>query len=207
MTPSYFHFFISKRNALFCVFVSVFLLSACQTVHDTLDSFDPTTMTIARWDKRPDTLSSDMCPDIEIMPELGTIIRFSDPSAPSLETMRTRVDINRAERTCIMNEKTMQVDLSLFFAGRLMQGQQGTGPAGYPFFVAIVSPGGSVLAKEVFSASLSMNGPNSSVHEEKRLDFSFRHSNSHLIGTSLIHMLIQSKAHNRRKIEWSSISE
>jgi hypothetical protein len=69
----------------------------------------------------------------------------------------TQVSIGLAGRACQYNLKSVTVDLKVNFDGRLGAGSDPAQRAYFslPFFVAVMEPGGNILAKEVFAATLA----------------------------------------------------
>ncbi len=99
------------------------------------------------------------CPQVHIVEELATLNEFADYDNADASNLVSQVDINRIESSCKYKSKSVMVDLKLAFAGQL--GPNGRAQSGdmpffsYPFFVAITEPGGDILAKEVFAASIT----------------------------------------------------
>jgi predicted small secreted protein len=121
-----------------------------------------------------DFVSSGRCPQAEIVHDLGMLTEFTDPANPQETTLVSHATLTRVETACSFNEQSMIVDLKMTFEAML--GQQGRARAAdkpafsYPYFVAVVSPGGDILAKEVFSAAIAFDvGSDRQVyHEELR---------------------------------------
>ena len=79
--------------------------------------------------------------------------------------------MSESQSTCTYNDRSVTVDLKLAFDGNL-------GPKGrktskdkpffsYPFFVAVTSPSGKILAKEIFAASMTYDaGQNEQIYFE-----------------------------------------
>jgi hypothetical protein len=69
---------------------------------------------------------------------------------------------------CVYGSQSVTVDIKLSFEGTA--GANGpAGTASYPFFVAVTGPGGNILAKEVFAASMDYSrGPNQTYFESMR---------------------------------------
>ncbi len=152
------------KNFYFALFFCL-SLSACQTyeaiqddVHDLQTGNYHTARAI---DNEADVLLASKCPKIEIVNDLSTISDFADPRKQNNKNLTSRVVITSAESTCELSSKTATVDLKLIFDGTL-------GPKGrarktdkpffsYPFFVAVTTPSGKILAKEIFAASMTYN--------------------------------------------------
>ena len=107
------------------------------------------------------------CPQIEIVDDLSSISDFTNPKKQTKSHLISRVDLSSAESTCKLASKSAVVDLKLIFNGKL--GTKGRANKNdkpffsYPFFVAVTSPSGKIMAKEIFAASLTY-GTNETTH-------------------------------------------
>lgn len=108
------------------------------------------------------------CPAASVVPELGTLAEFADNAKPTASTLISFAKIDSIQSKCDYASQSVTVDLKLAFQGQL-------GPVGrtmnkdtfiYPFFVAVTSPGGAILAKEVFSAGIIFGGVDQSSYQE-----------------------------------------
>lgn len=98
------------------------------------------------------------CPKIEVVPELAGYNEFRPIKNPFEDSLITSVNLTLAGAACTYNPKSVTVDLKLQFDGRLGPAQESATNKEFfsvPFFVAVKEPGGNVLAKEVFAASLN----------------------------------------------------
>lgn len=150
-----------------CLVAFAFLLTGCQTLYDTVGSIN--------MDGFPDFgatssagLAEGDCPRAEIVSDLGTIMEFINPAKPGLDSMMSRFDMSAIQSACAYKGSTMSVDLTLDFNGKLGPKAPGGQPFfSYPFFVAVVSPAGTVVAKEIFSASITYeNGESTKTYRE-----------------------------------------
>ena len=75
------------------------------------------------------------------------------------ENLISRIDLKSAESTCRLASKSAIVDVRLIFQGKLgAKGRQTRTDKpffSYPFFVAVTSPNGKIMAKEIFAASMT----------------------------------------------------
>lgn len=107
------------------------------------------------------------CPRVEIVDDLSSISDFTNPKKQKKENLISRVNLGSAESTCKLASKSAVIDLKLLFNGKL--GPKGKTKKGdkpffsYPFFVAVTSPNGKIIAKEIFAASMTY-GPNENTH-------------------------------------------
>lgn len=104
---------------------------------------------------------SDFCPKVEVVDELSSLSEFTDMSMPEPYNLISRVNLSQVESSCTHEDNTIVVDIKLAFESTLgPQGRQSSDDQpffSYPFFVAVLDPGGEIMAKEVFSASMTYN--------------------------------------------------
>ncbi|MCK5384881.1 MAG: hypothetical protein KAJ29_04840 [Alphaproteobacteria bacterium] len=139
------------------------LLSACQTLEalkdDAYDVAGGNIYAAGATGKTPEKLLRSPCPQVEIVDDLSSISDFSNPRKQDKKNLISRVDLKSAESTCKLSSKTAIIDLKLLFDGKL--GSKGRKKASerpffsYPFFVAVTTPTGKIMAKEIFSASIT----------------------------------------------------
>lgn len=135
-------------------------LSACKTIDGVVKDFESI--------KLPSFNSSEpvtgelvydgQCPRVEAVGELKTLTEFSDVNDYSDYNLISRVDIGDIQNACSYDEKSVTIDLKMAFNGQLGPKGHNTGERpffSYPFFVAVTSAGGDILAKEIFAASLT----------------------------------------------------
>ncbi|MGB0720053.1 MAG: hypothetical protein ACPGRX_06245 [Bdellovibrionales bacterium] len=147
---------------------AIITLSACQTYEGLKNDFgglDLGSFTTAESVANDaegtgsETLIKGDCPTIEIVDELSMLHEFTNPKTASDGDLISKVAVQEAQSGCAYTDGSVTVDLKLAFNGML-------GPKGrttpnekpffsYPFFVAVTSSGGKILAKEVFSAALT----------------------------------------------------
>ena len=154
-----------KHLKILFICLTLFSLSACQTLQNLRDDVgeifesDLTTNTVVT--DRSATLLKNPCPEVEIVDDLSSLSDFSNPRNPSAGNLISRIDLKSAQSTCRLASSSAIVDVKLIFNGKLgAKGRQGTSDKpffSYPFFVAITSPTGKILAKEIFAASMTYN--------------------------------------------------
>lgn len=99
------------------------------------------------------------CPQVEIVNELSVLSDFTNISRPNEDNLITRVFLQPQSYSCDFRGKSVTVDLQMGF--QAMLGPRGRVRASdkpffsFPFFVAVTSPSGNILAKEVFGASVT----------------------------------------------------
>ena len=105
--------------------------------------------------------SNDPCPRVSIVDELSSLSEFASPGNTSESNLISRVNLQQVESTCSFQNDQVSVDLKMAFESTL--GEKAKVRAtdkpffSYPFFVAVTDPKGIIMAKEVFSASMTYN--------------------------------------------------
>lgn len=146
------------------VFLSLIpLLNACQTLEavkeDAYDVAEGNIYVAGVTSGHAEQLLRSPCPQVEIVDELSSISDFSDPRKKSTKNLISRVNLKSAESACKLSSKSAIVDLKLIFDGTL--GAKGRATASdkpffsYPFFIAVTTPNGKIMAKEIFAASMT----------------------------------------------------
>lgn len=138
-------------------------LGACQTLEAMQNDFEEVsagTFETARSVGDPTGhLLASPCPQVEIVDDLSSLSDFVNPKKQTKENLISRVDIRSAESACKLSSKSAIVDLKLNFDGKLgAKGRMNKSDKpffSYPFFVAVTSPSGKIMAKEIFAASLT----------------------------------------------------
>ncbi|MCK6418801.1 MAG: hypothetical protein L6Q57_07685 [Alphaproteobacteria bacterium] len=104
-----------------------------------------------------DFVAGSDCPKVEAVPELAAYNEFRPVKNPFEDSLITSVNLTLVGAACTYNPKSVTMDLKLQFDGRLGPAQKAENKEFFsiPFFVAVKEPGGNVLAKEVFAASLN----------------------------------------------------
>jgi len=106
-------------------------------------------------------IMGNFCPQVEIVEELSSLSEFTDMVAPEPKNLLSRVDMGLLESKCEHGDGEVIVDLKLVFESIL--GPKATRTVrdrpffSYPFFIAVTGPKGDIMAKEVFSASMTYN--------------------------------------------------
>lgn len=108
------------------------------------------------------------CPGVESVSELASLSEFSNTSAPSESNLVSRVKIGNMQSACSYNERSVTIDLSMDFLGTLGPHGNSSSSFSYPFFVAVTSASGDILAKEIFAAPLTYGpGETTKTYTEK----------------------------------------
>lgn len=164
-----------KRFNLLLIAASTLTIAACSTVDNMVDSISAIPTTVKTATVKPagaeEFIIQGNCPKTEIVQELSGYSQFIPPEATTEDRLIARAHVTSIEGTCAASERSTTVDIKLAFRG--VAGPQTTYTAGdaasynFPFFVAITGPGGNILAKEVFSATMDFApGDNILTYEE-----------------------------------------
>jgi hypothetical protein len=170
------------RNVLFVGTFSVLALSltgceSMQTARDKISSID--FPYFGDSDKAETTQKSAMlasaadCPQVAIVDDLKNLTQFETPSAPTPGTKISSITLSNMESTCSLNEKTVGVDLTLTFDGLL--GPKATNwktesrSFAYPYFIAVTTPTGDILSKEVFAATIRYDGDEVAISQKEKI--------------------------------------
>lgn len=144
-------------------------LSACQTITSVFDVVDEaagniTGAALGSQEKThgdPATAFASHCPEIIIVDELKSLSEFSSKSSTREKDLVSRVDMEKMDAACKLLDDNVTIDLKLAFnseLGNKAKIRKNDKPFfAYPFFVAVTDLRGSILAKEVFAASVSYN--------------------------------------------------
>lgn len=114
-------------------------------------------------------LNKNGCPEVEIVDDLGSFYDFGGAN-PGESNLVTSVQMSQGTTNCEFGPKSVTVDTRLVFSGKI--GAKGTVAGGgapsfsYPYFVAILAPGGKILAKEVFAVPMTFAAGNEQQHIE-----------------------------------------
>ena len=162
-----------KELRLIALTLCVSLIAACQTVDGFIEDIDSLQLpALSQTENQTrELIYEGKCPRVEAVEDLSAISEFSNLADPSQYNLISSAHIAKVETACSYNERAVTVDLKMVFEGNL--GPHGrTSPSNkpyfsYPFFVAVTSPGGEILAKEVFAASMTYEaGSNRQTYHE-----------------------------------------
>lgn len=140
-------------------------LSACETIEGikqdisdiNFDSFTPASSVSD--EQHANFLVDGNCPTVQIVEDLGRLYEFNAGQSQKSSNLVSSVKMNEAQSSCSYSDRSVTVDLKLALDGKI-------GPKGrrsssekpffsYPFFVAVTSDSGKILAKEIFAASMT----------------------------------------------------
>ncbi len=102
------------------------------------------------------------CPPVNIVPELGEIHQFSSDSVQINDTLISNAKISRIATDCTVNKNNVALEINMTFTGAIGPDAKLTPTdeptVSYPYFVALTTADGNIIAKEVFSANMSYKG-------------------------------------------------
>ncbi len=139
----------------------LFTLSACETVEGikndiadidfSLDNF--TTASSTEEEEHAEFLIDGNCPDVQIVQDLSRIYDFKNAQPSNLASSAIMEEV---QSTCAYGDRSVTVDLKLAINGSTGSNTpQDKTFFSYPFFVAVTSDSGKILAKEIFAASMN----------------------------------------------------
>ena len=100
-----------------------------------------------------------LCPDVSLVRELKSLHQFTDPADPMGGNKISDIAFTDVKSKCQIKENNLIVDIELSVKGTL--GPKGrTGPAdrpafSYPYFLAITSMEGNIIAKDIYAFTAS----------------------------------------------------
>ena len=166
---------MKQLTCVLALSLSLLALSACQTYQGLKQDWQ--SMDFARLGTAASRAENQLvytgdCPSVQAVEELQYLTDFTDPNNTDESNLISSVKIENLRSTCNFETNTVTVDLEMNFQGII--GPQGRAIQGsnagfsYPFFAAVTSANGKILAKEVFTATLNYGpGQTSQVITEK----------------------------------------
>lgn len=156
--------------------ISILVLSACTAENNPFkDMKMPEWMGVQKQQAPTQKLVSATpdCPRVAALPELARVTQFADESNPVPNTILTETELTKLDSSCITSENAINLDIVLNFTSRLGTAglSQGTTESSYThaYFVAVVNPDGSILAKDVFGLSPVFASGQKEVYSSERL--------------------------------------
>ncbi len=167
------------RNIVFLGTVSVAALSltACETMKKTGDAITSIDVPFYGDDdvKAQDGLvmaKSDGCPQVAVVEDLKSLTQFEVPAAPTPGEKISSIAMTGLDTKCNITEKTVGVDISLRFDGQLgpqaAEWQSQSRSFAYPYFIAVTTPAGEILSKEVFAATIRYDAGETAITQQEK---------------------------------------
>lgn len=161
----------SRKTLAFFALMAL-MLTGCETINDIGTRFSdfkfPEFWPIV--ESRPDVATG--CPEAEVLQELRNLNEFAPMATPGPESQVSSVRIANLKTVCRSVDSTsVTLDLALTLTGSLgpkARIKPSDKPSfAYPYFVALTSGNGKIIAKEIHAVSLSYDkGQNRLTHEE-----------------------------------------
>ncbi len=113
------------------------------------------------------------CPRVAALPELARVTQFADEANQAPSTILSETVLTKLDSSCILTETHINLDIVLNFTSRL--GTAGLAQASpqasysHAYFVAVVKPDGSIIAKDVFGLSPIFTSGQKEVYSSERL--------------------------------------
>lgn len=160
---------------LFSLFFGLAVLAGCASWEEVRDnsiegtdiafeSFDDASETINSYPTKSEDYLQSRCPPVKLVNELGTFYDFNTFKSPTEQNLITRVKVGRLSTNCNYTDRSVTVDISLIFEGLLGPAAMRGAPETfftYPYFIAIMSPTGQLMAREIFAVPMTY-GPGQS---------------------------------------------
>ncbi len=117
--------------------------------------------------------SSPDCPRVSAMPELARVTQFADDTNPSPATILSETVLTKLDTSCIVTENAINLDIMLNFTSNLgtagLRQAQVEASYTHPYFIAVVSPQGKIIAKDVFALAPVFTSGQKQVASSERL--------------------------------------
>ncbi len=142
-------------------------LAACQTIDGlredisniTLDDFAPA-RAVSKETTQSDILIDGNCPEVTIVSDLSRLNEFANDQSNNADNLISSVAMTNTQTTCEFTDNSVTVDLELTMQATLGPKAGSTSKQqtfSYPFFVAVTTNSGQILAKEIFAAGISFD--------------------------------------------------
>lgn len=117
--------------------------------------------------------SSPDCPRVSAMPELARVTQFAEDGVNDPATILSETVLTKLDSSCIVTESTINLDIMLNFTSTLgtagLRQAQVSASYAHPYFIAVVSPQGKIIAKDVFALSPLFTSGQKEVFSSERL--------------------------------------
>ncbi len=160
-----------KHLRLLTLSLCVVALNGCQTfdgVMKDIESIKLPALNNSTSRSSEELVYSGNCPSVEAVEELSSLSEFSDTSDQNAHNLISSIEIADMQSSCNYDERSVTIDLRMDFTGNLGPRGQASSSFSYPFFVAVTSARGDILAKEIFAAPITYGpGQRSQTYTEK----------------------------------------
>ena len=115
--------------------------------------------------------NSGKCPKVSVVSELNAMHQFANPQKPSPRSKISSITLTELKSSCNTEDDNLIVTLDLTFVGKLgpkARIRENDRPSfAYPYFLAVTSNQGNIVAKEVFAATVKYEtGEDNIIHTE-----------------------------------------
>jgi hypothetical protein len=98
------------------------------------------------------------CPQVKVLSDLSSIYQFKNPAAPVQSELVASTTVDTLRASCTAAPNSVSVELEFDFKGMLgpvgVKDLNGQANYTYPYFLAVLAPDGSIMAKDVFALSM-----------------------------------------------------
>ncbi len=112
------------------------------------------------------------CPQVAVVEDLKSLTQFEVPSAPTPGEKISTVAITGIDTKCTVTENTVAADLTLRFDGALgpqaIEWNSQSRSFAYPYFIAVTTPTGEILSKEVFAATIRYDEGETAITQQEK---------------------------------------
>lgn len=167
------------RNIVYLGTVSAAALSltACETMKKAGDAI--TSMDVPFYGdddvKAQDGLvmaKADGCPQVAVVEDLKSLTQFEVPSAPTPGEKISTIAMTGLDTKCAVTEHTVAVDMTVRFDGSLgpqaAEWNSQSRSFAYPYFIAVTTPTGEILSKEVFAATIRYDAGETAITQQEK---------------------------------------
>lgn len=99
------------------------------------------------------------CPPVSIVGELTSMHQFPDPDRPDASQEISEITLTGLSTACSLSGENIAVAIDLVFEGTLGPGAKlwntDKPSFAYPYFIAVTTPDGGIVAKEVYAATVA----------------------------------------------------
>lgn len=117
--------------------------------------------------------SSPDCPRVSAMTELARVTQFADDTNTDSKTILSETVLTKLDTSCIVTENAINLDIMLNFMSNLgaagLRQAQVEASYTHPYFIAVVSPQGKIIAKDVFALAPVFSSGQKQVVSSERL--------------------------------------
>lgn len=131
-------------------------LGGCQTLNglaEDLGSLELPSLTTPTAPQTQKLIVDNKCPKAELVNELSSLTNFVTPTDPQYYNMVSYAELTSIDTQCSLNTRSVTIDLDINFMAE--KGPQSLSISGtHPYFIAVTSPDGDILAKEIFNVNI-----------------------------------------------------